>query len=134
MHTEDAPIYIAMESESDMSSVFSKLNVNAVEFVPSFSSPSAAPTTADTEAEMNDTSDTQKMVVEQPKNNGTCKSEREICVKFPRRDGRRLSHFFPFAVLQHMNEVTQKRKKSFFLPHRTVSVSRSAGILCVCES
>lgn len=71
MHTEDAPIYIAMESESEMSSVFSKLNVNAVEFVPSFSSPSAAPTTADTEAEMNDTADTPKMVVEQPKNNGT---------------------------------------------------------------
>lgn len=103
MHTEDAPIYIAMESESDMQSVFSKLNVNAVEFVPSFSSPSAAPTTADTEAEMNDTSDTQKMVVEQPKNNGTCKSKREIRVKFPTTRRTATFPFFSlFAVLQHM--------------------------------
>lgn len=98
MHTEDAPTYIAMESESDMSSVFSRLNVNAVEFVPSFSSPSAAPTTSDTEAEMNDTSDTLKMVVEQPKNNGTCKSKREICVNFCDETDGDFPIFFPFAA------------------------------------
>lgn len=68
-----------MESEQEMSSIFSKLNVNAVEFVPSFSTgPSAIQ-----DPEADDESDTQKANVEQSKNNGTCKST-EISHNFSR--------------------------------------------------
>lgn len=59
-----------MESEQETSSIFSKLNVNAVEFVPSFSTTASALK----DPEVDDESDTQKSNVEQSKNNGTCKS------------------------------------------------------------
>lgn len=110
--------HIIMESEQETSSIFSKLNVNAVEFVPSFSTTPAATMNPETD----DDSDTQKASVEQPRNNGTCKFPNFTiaCVKksATQRDAKRDENLH--------NEVTHK-KKLIFLPHRTSSSS-------LCES
>lgn len=80
-----------MESDSDLQSSFSTLNVNAVEFVPNFGPPSVGSTTADESETTSD--DSAKPVIETPENNGNGKS---------------------YAKLQ--SDVSSKEKK--ILPHR----------------
>lgn len=61
-----------MESDSDLQSSFSTLNVNAVEFVPNFGPPSAGNTSSDeVETTPNESA---KTVIETSENNGNGKS------------------------------------------------------------
>lgn len=61
-----------MESDSDLQSSFSTLNVNAVEFVPNFGPPSAGSTNADDPETTPE--EGSKPVIETTENNGNGKS------------------------------------------------------------
>lgn len=69
-----------MESDSDIQSTFSTLNVNAVEFVPSFGAPSFAAQESETTIE-----DSAKPVVEMTENNGNGKFYANVIDVFERR-------------------------------------------------
>lgn len=66
-----------MESDQDFPSTFSKLNVNAVEFVPSF-----AATTKEPDEEQDENA---KPIIETPENNGNGESYANLIDKFERR-------------------------------------------------
>ena len=62
-----------MESDQEIHSTFSTLNVNAVEFVPSFGPSFATPTAKDPDTTIED--EIPKPQVEMPENNGNGESE-----------------------------------------------------------
>lgn len=71
-----------MESDSDIQSTFSTLNVNAVEFVPSFGPSFAATTAQDPETAIEESA---KPVVEMTENNGNGESYANVIDVFEGR-------------------------------------------------